>query len=466
MMGLPKGGSERDYTRRMNALLGLLCVGTVVVLLVGTIGQWSSKVFRHVGESRRLRAWFDAHGTDFFDGVLSEDHPLYGPLATKLSYEPEPPGHLSKGTLWWAGAGTRAGRDFSFVAHSPSHPNVPNTWRVFVEGDTGLQGDDVLILCASSSAVFVNGPLAKRTLSAESAPGWGWAEVRGRGEGARTWLTPERSRLLEGWLHTGRALQVYPKFVVVVHHGGEAVRFIEQCLDGLQNVLSSQAHTAPDLGADTASPEVSGEVDEPLLRQRVDWSPGGGTQPWSEVTADPSRSRWSLRAAPDHTMKRIVGGMTAIGLVAGVLQHLEEGVSPVTMGIFAVSLAALNGYVWRDGWDLGSVGELDLEAQTFRTGKGQELASATDVICHDLSSARALQLVHSVSRRSDTNRDGAATQTVRSLHAYIVYADGTRIPLARFGRDAFWDLKLKVARVPELITDIQEASGWGLLKHL
>jgi len=211
-------------------------------------------------------------------------------------------------------------------------------------------------------------------------------------------------------------------------------------------------------------PEASGEVDEHTLRQRVDWSPGG-TQGWSEVRADPSGSRWMFRAKPDHTWKFVAGGMTAIGLVAGVLQHFEEGVGVIPVVIFSVLLIGLNGFAWRRGWDRGSVGVLDLKAQTWRTGKGQDWSSFDAAETHDLSTAKAVQLVHSVSR-AHSEGDGQATKTVRALHAYIVCENGARIPLATFGREEFWDLKLQVARVPGVILDIQKESGWGLLEHL
>lgn len=453
----------------MLEVLIFLGVGVLLLavagLMAGAVFSWFRKVFRNASESRRLRSWFKTHGTDFFDGVLSEDHPLYRPLATRLSYEPEPPGHISKGTLWWAGTGARAGREFRFVGHSPSHPNFPNTWRVFVECDTGLSEGDVLVLCAKSSKVFVSGPLAKGTLHGGNSPsGWDWAEVRSRGDGARSWLTPQRSRALQPLLKTGRALQVYPGFIVAILHGGGAVEFVEQCLDGLAPVLGAPVRAPVESVAAAEGPEASGEVDEHTLRQRVDWSPGG-TQGWGEVCADPSGSRWMFRAKPDHTFKLTAGGMTAIGLVAGVLQHFEEGVGVIPVVIFSVLFIALNGFAWREGWDRGSVGVLDLKAQTWRTGKGQDWSAFDAAETHDLSTAKAVQLVHSVSRRSDTVRDGTATKTVRALHAYIVCADGARIPLATFGRDEFWDLKLQVARVPEVILDIQKESGWGLLEH-
>jgi hypothetical protein len=449
----------------MLEILGLLCVGGVVLVIVGAVVAWFGKVFRNASESRRLNAWFKTHGTDFFDGVVSEDHPLYRPLATKLSYEPEPPGHISKGTLWWAGAGARAGREFRFVGHSPSHPNFPNTWRVFVECDTGLAEEEVLVLCAKSSAVFVDGPLAKKTLEGESPPpGWDWAEVASRGDGARSWLTPQRSRALQPLLKTGRALQVYPGFVVAILHGGGAVEFVEQCLDGLAPVLGAPVRAPVESVTAAEGPEASGEVDEHTLRQRVDWSPVG-TQEWSEVRADSAGSRWMFRAKPDNIWKFGAAGMTAIGLVAGVLQHLQEGLGIIPIVIFSVLFIALNVFVWREGWDRGSVGVLDLAAQTWRTGKGQDWSAFDAVETHDLSTAKAVQLVHSVSR-AHSEGDGQATKTVRALHAYIVCENGARIPLATFGREEFWDLKLQVARVPGVITDIRDASGWGLLEHL
>ena len=354
----------------MGEILGCVCVTLVFLLPVVAVAGWFLKVGGNVLESRALRAWFGKHGADFADGAVPKTHPLFAPIASKLSYEPEPPGHVEPGTLWWAGSGTRDGQDFSFVGHSPSHPQFPNTWRLFMEGHTGLTGDDVLVITATASGVFVDGALAKRTLEYEERrPGWEWAMVQSSGKGEEAeWLTPERGALVQGLLRPGRALHVYPGFVAVVLQGRGSVALIEDALVARDLLLDGPVtDEGPREVESQAAKSVGGSEEslEQALRGKVDWTPAGGGHEWAEVTPHEDGLHWTLRAAPDNLFKWVAAGMLVLFVVIGVLNYLEgEEVSVVGAVVLFGFIGALNGFAWLDGrWDIGWMGVLDLEAR-------------------------------------------------------------------------------------------------------
>ena len=430
----------------MELVIKLVVIVLFLALLMGL------KIRRSIASTKAVQAWFANNATEFLSGHVHAEHSLFRTVAKKLAHEPDAPGPVKHGVLWNVGQGKYRAHNFLLFKHSPAVRLYPPTWRVVVEGSTGLTAADVLVISGHDDKVFASGRLAKTSMSIVPPPSsWEWAQIRAKStDSASKWLTAERGKRLQGLLSRGRALQIYPDFVMYLTTENDVIQFATQCLDHSTDLVDTQASIA------SAEPEET-------IEDRVDWYPMRRSHYWTNVKIQADKKRLRLRSEPDSLIT-LVTGMFVLGYLTLLAVAIYEATvdSSYVVGLaLVVAIAAFGAKIRRRSWQ---VAELDFANHNFQRGYGRSLDNCTDSECYDLSNAVALQVLKDMYQTSSSGSSTSiGTSNVISLELNIVFGDGSRVHLMEFSREDIYDDEDRF-KLPELVTTIKEISGLRIIQ--
>jgi hypothetical protein len=429
----------------MDFIIKLVVVCLFLAILIGP------KLLRAIAATKAVQTWFKKNATEFLSGHVRAEHPLFRAAAKKLTHEPDGPGPVKHGVLWNIGQGQFKELSFLLFKHSPSVRRHHPTWRVVVEGSTGLEAGEVLVISGRYDKVFDSGTLAKNSMTILPITlSWEWAQVRAKGiESTSKWLTGERGEKLRSLLTRGRALHIYSNFIMFVTIGNDVIQFATQCLDHSSELIERQSSVVFTV-SDT-------------IEDRVDWYPMRRSHYWDKIEAQTDKKRWLLRSEPDSVVT-LVTSMFVIGYLVLLGVSIFEGTvdsSYIVGGVLVAAIASYGIKVRRRSWQ---VAELDLESNHFRRGYGRSFENCTDIERYDLSSAVALQILKDMSQISSRESSSSISgRTLISLELNLVFEDGSRLHLMEFPSEEFYDDEENF-QLPELVTEIKNVSGLPVLQ--